>query len=363
MIPVYVPYIDKYKRSAHEAISSNWISNYGIYVNNSEHMFKTILNVKHCILMNSGTAATHCLLLALKNKHPDIAKIYVPNNVFIAPWNCVLSVYGTSCVEVMRTNPETMNIDTSEEYINALDTNSAVFVVHNLGNIVNVPRLKRLRPDIVFVEDNCEGIFGRYEGTYSGTSPSSLCSAISLYANKTLTTGEGGAFFTNDDDTYRYVRSVYSHGMTNQRYIHDKLAYNYRMTNIEAAFLYDQLNDLDHILTSKQQLFANYDRLLQNKLDEGKFAKIKSEVNTTPANWMYCIILPNVGFKQIETYMDERMVQIRPFFYDIRKHEHLKDIQVSDQEIATNGIMLPSYPGLTEKQQEYIVNCLNDWIN
>lgn len=128
--------------------------------------------------------------------------------------------YQKENIEVMKTNLSTLNIDTSEEYIKSLEKNSAVLIVHNLGNIVNVPRLKRLRPDIIFMEDNCEGNFGKYEDTYSGTSVGSLCSAVSFYANKTLTNGEGGAFFTNDDKVYEYIKSIYSHGMTNVRYIH-----------------------------------------------------------------------------------------------------------------------------------------------
>ena len=363
MIPIYIPYLDKYKNSALMAISTNWISNYGIFVKNSEEKLKSILNVKHCILMNNGTAATHCLLLALKYKHPNIKKIYVPNNVFIAPWNCVLMEHPKTNIEVMKINPNTLNIDTSEEYIKSLEKDSAVLIVHNLGNIINVPRLKRIRPDIIFVEDNCEGNFGKYENIYSGTSVDSLCSAVSFYANKTLTTGEGGAFFTNDDNTYEYIKSIYSHGMTNERYIHNKVAYNYRMTNVQAAFLYDQLNDLDHILNLKDNLFKNYDKLLVQTLKEGKIIKLESEENTISANWMYCIIIPELDFKSLEDCMNEKMIQIRPFFYDIRKHDHLKDIKINYPEITNVGIMLPSYPGLKEEQQEYIINCLDSYLN
>lgn len=362
MIPIYIPYIDKYKKSANDAINTNWISNYGIYVKNSEDLLKSLLNVKYCILMNNGTAATHCLMLALKYKYSNIKKIYVPNNTFVAPWNCVLMEYPKLSVEVMKINPETMNIDTSEEYIKSLEENSGVLIVHNLGNIVNVPRLKRLRPDLIFIEDNCEGFFGKYEDKYSGTSEASLCSCVSFYANKTLTTGEGGAFFTNDTEIYDYIKSIYSHGMTVQRYIHDKLAYNYRMTNVQAAFLYEQLNDFDHILKLKENLFNNYDNLLEKHINENKVIKIKSEEKTTSANWMYCIIIPKLDFESIEEFMNEKMVQIRPFFYDIRKHEHLKDIKVDYTELIDNGIMLPSYPGLKQEQQEYIINCLNEYF-
>ena len=92
--------------------------------------------------------------------------------------------YKEEQLEIMKINPDTLNIDTNEDYINTLDKNSCVLIVHNLGNIINVPRLKRIRPDLIFIEDNCEGLFGKYEEEYSGCSKYSLCSAVSFYANK-----------------------------------------------------------------------------------------------------------------------------------------------------------------------------------
>jgi len=172
-IPIYVPDIEKYKKSAYEAIDSGWISNYGKFVTLAENKLKELLGIKHCILMNNGTAATHCLYVSLHLKCPDIRKIYIPDRVFVAPWNAGLSEYSDEFFEVMKIDPKTLNIITSEEYINSLEKNSAVLIVHNYGNIINVPRLKRLRPDIVFIEDNCEGLFGKYERKYSGTE--SLC--------------------------------------------------------------------------------------------------------------------------------------------------------------------------------------------
>jgi perosamine synthetase len=70
---------------------------------------------------------------------------------------------------------------------------------------------------------------------------------LSFYGNKIITTGEGGAFLTNEQNVYEYIKKVYSQGMSNIRYLHNVHAYNYRMTNIQAAFLYDQLNDIDSI--------------------------------------------------------------------------------------------------------------------
>lgn len=363
MIPIYNPYINKYKKSALKAIEDEWISNYGVNVTNSEEKLKNILNIPYCILMNNGTSATHCLFLSLKFKYPNIKKIYVPNNVFVAAWNTCLMQFLKDQIEVMETDENTLNIKTDEDYIKNLSCNSAVLIVHNLGNVVNVPRLKRLRKDLIFIEDNCEGLFGKYEEIYSGCSKDSLCSSASFYGNKTLTTGEGGAFLTHDKELYDYIKSCYSHGMTQTRYIHDKIAYNYRMTNVQAGFLYDQLSDISNILQLKNIIFKNYDNLLHELISNGTIKKIQKEEKTKNSKWMYCIIT-SVNFEKIEKYMEDSLVQVRPFFYDIRCHKHLQDINVSYEPLSifNNGVMLPSYPGLLIEQQEYIVNCLKECI-
>lgn len=364
MIPIYVPFLQKYKKSAINAIEENWISNYGVNISNAEEKLCNILSVKYCILMNNGTAATHSLFVALKHFHPSIKKIYVPNNVFVACWNCALMEYLSDEIEVLQTNEETLNMETSDEYIQSLEKDSAILVVHNLGNVINVPRLKRLRPDIVFMEDNCEGLFGKYENIYSGSYKDTFCSSVSFYANKTLTTGEGGAFFTNNKDVYEFMRSTYSHGMTTTRYIHDKMAYNYRMTNIQAGFLYDQLCDIYNILKLKQDIFKNYDELMINLFENKEIKKYSNEKDTQPGPWMYCILINGIDFLNFEKFMEQKLVQVRPFFYSIKNHLHLKHITNNHKEceIFKDGIMLPSYPGLEKEKQEYIVNCIKEYL-
>lgn len=366
MIPIYKPYISKYKSSAIDAINSEWISNHGKYINLSSDKLTNILGNKYCILMNNGTSATHCLFKALKFKYPNIKKIYVPNNVFVAPWNCCLMEYPEIMMEVMKTDINTLNIDTSEEYIKTLEPNSAVCIVHNLGNIINVPRLKRLRPDLIFIEDNCEGLFGKYEGLYSGTA--SLCSAVSFYGNKTITTGEGGAFFTDDEDIFKYINSIYSHGMTSERYIHDKVATNFRMTNVQAGFLYDQLNDIEHILHLKNKVFENYNKLLQQLITDNKVKLIQHEENTEHSKWMYSITVPSKPFKEIEEHMKINNIDVRPIFYDIHEHSHLIHIKTYCDnkkilDITNCSLMLPSFPEISEEDQKYVINCLENYIN
>ena len=271
-------------------------------------------------------------------------------------------------MEVMRMDIETWNIYTDEEYIKGLDVNSAVLIVHNLGNIINVPRLKRIRPDLIFIEDNCEGFTGKCENIYSGTSESSLCSSISFYGNKIITTGEGGAFFTNDDEVYNYILKAYSQGMSSIRYLHDTHAYNYRMTNIEAAFLYDQLNDFENIINNKKRIFENYKKLLKPLIETNRVAIFKEETNTECANWIFALRLINnkKGIQETSDFFKENNIDIRPFFYPINKHGHLKDVVFEDpvSGILNNEIiMVPSSPSITLETQKYVVKIIEIFIN
>lgn len=368
MINIYEPDIKKYSENAIDAIKSGWISNHGEYINLSTKKMCDFLNCNHMILLSNGTCATHCLFLAIKYKYPEISKIYVPNNAYVAAWNSALMVYNIEQIEVMKMNPYTWNIETDENYIQSLDKNSAVLIVHNLGNIINVPRLKKIRPDLVFVEDNCEGLFGKYNDIYSGTSDDILCASISFYGNKIITTGEGGAFLTNHQDVYEHIKKVYSQGMSSIRYLHDVHAYNYRMTNIQAAFLYNQLNDIDHILSNKKQIFNNYEILLQPLIIEGKIALFKKEEGTENAHWIFALrIIGNTkSIEETTEFFKTHNVDIRPFFYPINKHGHLTSVQ-NDDDISfllnKEIIMIPSSPSITLDEQKIVVDAINRFLH
>uniref|UniRef100_A0A6C0JAK2 DegT/DnrJ/EryC1/StrS aminotransferase family protein n=1 Tax=viral metagenome TaxID=1070528 RepID=A0A6C0JAK2_9ZZZZ len=367
MINIYEPSIDKYKESAINAIKEGWISNHGKLVELANEKLKSFINSKHSILMSNGTCATHCLFLALKFKYPNINKIYVPNNCYIAAWNAVLMEYNIKQIELMKMDINTWNIATDEEYIKTLNENAAVLIVHNLGNVINVPRLKRIRPDLIFVEDNCEGMFGKYEDMFSGMSESSLCSSCSFYGNKIITTGEGGAFFTQDKSVYNYMKSVYSQGMSETKYLHNVYAYNYRMTNIEAGFLYDQLNDVENILENKYKIFQTYDNLLEGLVKLGKIKLIKKEENTKHSPWIYALrILDNTKtIEETSEFFKSNNIDIRPFFYPINAHEHLKMVENDDETsyvLNKEIIMIPSSPNITYEEQKLVVDVIYKFI-
>ena len=367
MINIYNPNINSYKKSSLEAINDNWISNHGKFIDLATKKIKEITKSKYTILMANGTCATHCLFLSLKFKYPNLNKIYVPNNCYVAAWNTALMEYDINTLEVLKMNNDTWNITVDEDYFKSLQKNSAVLIVHNLGNIVNVPILKKIRPDLIFVEDNCEGMFGKYEKTYSGMSDSSLCSSCSFYGNKIVTTGEGGAFFTQDEEVYNYIKSVYSQGMSQKKYLHDLHAYNYRMTNIQAGFLYDQLNDINHILKNKYKIFQNYDNLLSELVELKKIKLIKYEENTKNAPWIYALRIVNnrKSIEETSAFFKSNNIDIRPFFYPINQHKHLKDIKNEDDVsfiLNKEIIMIPSSPTITLEEQEQVVNVFYKFI-
>ena len=352
MIPIYSPRI--YTESAQKALESGWISSQGEYIERATHTLKEILGVPYVVLMNNGTSATHMLIQSLKYRYPNLTKIYVPNNVFVAVWNTVLYEYPSDAIEVLDTDPETLNMRTDESYLMSLQQDSAVVIVHNIGNIINVPRLKRLRPDIVFVEDNCEGLFGKYEGTFSGTSPASLCSAVSFFANKTITSGEGGALFTHDKELYEFVYKTVHHGMTSARYVYDVMGRNYRMTNIQAVLLYDQLEHLDSIRRDKHAIFRVYQEHLK---DTTVIPRV--EEGTVPSEWMFVCGLKDIRYEELEAYMKSYAIDIRPFFYDISVHTHLNNIRARPLGGDVTYFMLPSYPDLTLEQVKHICQTVN----
>jgi perosamine synthetase len=336
MIPIYTPSFST--QSIQDALQSGWISSQGKYVSMVEEKLKDVLQVQHVMLLANGTCATHCLFMALKWKHPSVHKIYVPDNVYIAAYNAALMEYPLETLEVLPIDPQTLNMDCS--VINSLETNSALLVVHNLGHIVNVPALQRQRPDLIFLEDNCEGFLGTYEGQPSGSA--SLCSSLSFFANKTITCGEGGAFCTNDADLAEYIFRTTHQGQTDTRYLHDRLGYNYRLTNLQAALLNDQLDDLDEIMFKKRRVFDWYAAQLGDLYQPVE--------DCTNANWMVCVRLPGVhpSFEGVET---------RPFFYHVRDHAHLKDIQLHplhsaelSRTLHQECVLLPSYPDLSFQQ-------------
>ena len=363
MIKIYNPWLtEKSKKYAIDAIESGWISSQGSYTHKAKEMLCDLLDVEYTILMSNGTTATHCLSKSINYMYPKVRNIIVPNNVYVAAWNSFLfdSYYnpfiGVDC------DIDTWNYDMSKLYEVLRSANhetTALMCVHNLGNIMNIPKIMRDFPNLIIVEDNCEGLFGKHEDSYSGTK--SLCSSVSFFANKTITSGEGGAYFTNCKDTYEHISSFINQGNTTTKFVHDRMATNYRMTNVQAAILCGQLEDLSLIREKKEMIFDYYKTNLKD-CENIKF-QVK-EQDTQLSNWMFGIrFLNGKDYSIVEREMRNLEVDTRPMFYCYDRHSHLLEkincpINKNAKEISRTGCILPSYPGLQIGELERVVEAV-----
>lgn len=366
-IPIYKPFLPQESlKYAHEALDSTWISSQGKYITLVQEKLEELLKVKHVLLLNNGTSACHLVAKALsKNLNLNNKKIIVPDNVYAAAWNGFLFDKEYKLIPI-KTDLKTWNFDLKElKFKIEKYPEASVLIVHNIGNIINVPELKKQFPNTTFVEDNCEGFLGKYNNLYSGTA--SLASSISFFGNKNITSGEGGAFITNNDELYNYCKVIHSQGQSATRFIHSELGYNYRITNIQAAILHGQLEILPQILEMKQEVFIRY----RNALKNHKKVFIQSiENGTEHSNWMFGIrIKNNKNYEIAETYFRNNGVDIRPMFYPITSHTHLVNKSNISKSNCKNAeilnrecIILPSYPGLTVEEQNHILKVLNDYI-
>ncbi|SRR6266403_232000 len=361
MIPIYKPFLnEKNLYHAHKAIDSTWISSVGDYLDLSKNKLKEITNSKYVVLTNNGTTATHLLALGLKFKHPKINRIIVPNNVYVAAWNSFIFGPKYKLIPIdADLDTWNYNLDEIEKHI---DEYTAILAVHNVGNIINIPKLKERFPNTPILEDNCEGFLGKYskDGNLVHSGTESLMSSISFFGNKTITCGEGGAVLIQDEELFEYINNIKSQGQSNIRYIHKYLGYNYRMTNIQAALLYGQMEDLETITSLKHNVITEYKIKLDYLVEKGLLQYQKSEDGTQHSMWMFGVRFPTINQKikkELELYLYSNSIESRPMFYSIKHHEHLKNIKCETKNadlLNSQCLILPSYPELSGSQIKYI---------
>jgi len=352
MIPIYKPYFTDYNiRYAQATLKSGWLSAGHAYYPDVVEKLKEMFNYKYVLLTSSGTAANHLMAKCIAKKF-STRTVFVPNNVYVASWNPFLydNYFNLFFIDA---DLDTWNARPSSDLY---DGNKCVYLaVHNLGNPVDVPWLKTAYPNFVIVEDNCEGLGGKYRGLNTGTE--SIFSTLSFYMNKTITSGEGGAFITSDEESYEYAKLIHGQGQSNERYIHSELGYNYRMTSLQAAILYGQLEDYYHIKEQKRHIFDYYREAFKNV--PNLLLQIE-DLHCEHANWMFGVrIKGNPGYSTVKEFFDYSQIETRPMFYPITYHNHLKHINgisIEKAEILSKEcFMLPSHPLLQERDLRYIV--------
>jgi dTDP-4-amino-4,6-dideoxygalactose transaminase len=204
-----------------------------------EREFAAFCHVKHAVAVNNGTAALHAALLAAGIGPGD--EVIVPSFTFIATATSV-SMCGAvpRCVDV---DDRTFNLDPEAVEKAITPATRAVVGVHLFGQLCDVAAISGLcgEHDLTFIEDAAQAHGATFTGLPAGSFGDMGC--FSFYATKNMTTGEGGMVTTGSDELAAALRLLVNHGQS-RKYLHTRLGYNYRMTDVEAAMGLVQLRRL-----------------------------------------------------------------------------------------------------------------------
>jgi len=256
MIPVNEPLIGKEElRNVVDCVKSGWISSKGNYIKSFEEEFAKFCGVRYGISTTSGTTALHLALACLGIKKGD--EVIMPTFTMIATAYAVLYL-GAKPVFI-DSEDRTWNMDVSkvEEAINS--KTKALLPVHIYGHPVDMDAVIRLskKYGLFIIEDAAEAHGAEYKSRLCGSMGDMGC--FSFYANKVITTGEGGMVITNSRKLAERARLLkdLSHS-PKQRFLHIDLAYNYRMTNMQAAIGLAQVRKVDQLIEKKRRIARLY---------------------------------------------------------------------------------------------------------
>ena len=343
-----------------DCIEENWISSQGKYIGMFEESFASFLGTKYALAVSNGTVALHLALVTMGIGPGD--EVIVPGLTFIATANSV-SYTGAKAV-FADSEMDTWNIDPASIEKLITPRTKAIIPVHLYGQPCRMDEIMAIakKNNLMVIEDAAEAHGAQYKGRYVGSIGQVGC--FSFFGNKIITTGEGGMVVTNDRELYEKAKILRDHGMDPQRkYWHKYIGFNYRMTNLQAAIGFAQVERIAEILRRKLQIAE----LFRKKLGSNP-GFIFSPKNDWSVNicWMCSIVLRNGSYNGLSRdalieVLKKQNIESRPFFYPIYKMPpYASDLNLPVCELlSANGINLPSYPELKDEEIEHICNFIN----
>jgi len=355
-IPVNEPLLaGNEKKYLSECIDTGWISSEGPFVKRFEEEFAARVGRKYGIAVTNGTAAIDAAVEALSIGDGD--EVILPTFTIIS---CILQIKRSGAIPVLvDSDPLTWNMDVSQIEAKITSKTKAIMVVHIYGLPVDMDIIMDLcqRYNLKLIEDTAEMIGQTYKGRQCGSFGD--ISTVSFYSNKHITTGEGGMILTDDEEiaiNCREIRNLYF--KPDNRFVHERLGWNLRMTNIQAALGVAQLERLDELLEKKRWIGQKYNQLLE-KLP-GVQLPLKETSYAKNIYWVYGLVLDDelkFDAKEIMSNLHKNGIGCRPFFYPMHQQPVLINSGLFKGEkypvaerLYRQGFYLPSGLSLTEDQ-------------
>lgn len=338
VIPLHRPiFIGNEKKYLNECIDSTYVSSVGKFVDRFENMVAEFTQAKKAVVCVNGTEALHMALMLCGVKRND--EVITQPLTFIATANAI-SYIGAKPVFI-DVDKETMGLSALKvsEFLN---TNaevhddgfcynkvtgnriSACLPMHTFGHPVKLFDLKKVcdKFNIALVEDAAESIGSKYKGIHTGTI--GKIGVLSFNGNKTITTGGGGMILTNDEELGKLAKYLTTQAKIQHpwEFVHDKIGYNYRMPNINAALGCAQMENLPLFIQKKRELAKNYSEFF-NSIGIQFF---KEPVDCESNYWLNAIILENKKQRdEFLEYSNNQRVMVRPIWCLMTKLEMYKN--------------------------------------
>lgn len=353
-LPVCEPLLDGNELAyVTEAVRTGWISSSGSYVGAFEQAFAAYCGVRHGIAVCNGTVALHLALTALGVGPGD--EVIIPDFTMIAS---ALAVCQTGAMPVFAdADPVTWNVSPAAVEACLSPRTKVIMAVHIFGLPCAMDALQAIadRHGILVMEDAAEAHGAQYAGRKTGGL--SRVAAFSFFANKNLTTGEGGMVVTDDDrlaEACRYYKNMCFPLNSPRTYLHADLGFNYRMSNLHAAIGLAQTERADEHRRKRQ----TNGKLYRSLLSEIPGIRLQGDVpGGESVFWMNGLcVTPRYGRSRDElaSRLREQGIDTRLFFNGMHRQPALQkygcrssgDWPVSD-ELADNGLYLPSASALS----------------
>ena len=342
----------KEERYVLQALRSGQLS-MGPFIEKFEKKFAKAVGTKYAVGVSSGTAGLHMALIAAGIKEGD--EVITSPYSFVASANAILYV-GAKPV-FADIDPKTYNIDPKDIEHRITPRTKAIMPIHIFGQPSDMDAIMDIarRHDLLVVEDACESLLATYKGKGAGTFGQS--GVFAFYANKQMTTGEGGMIVTNDARVDELCRSLRNQGRApNMQWLdHDRLGFNYRMDELSAAVGLAQVENISMLIKKRKELAGWYGKELASLSGKIEIPYVAPE--NTHTWFVYVIKLRDasrdrdeviVQLKKLGVHCKPYLPSIHMFDFYRKMGFHPGDYPVSEA-ASKSTLALPFYIGLTKK--------------
>lgn len=355
MIPQFEPWLgDEELAQLTETIKANWITG-GPKVKEFERQMAGLCGVKHAIAICNGTLALYVGLKAMGIGEGD--EVIVPDFTFIASANSVVMAGATPIL--VDIDPRTFNIDPESTEKAITRKTKAVMPVHIYGQAADMDAICAIakKRRLLLIEDAAQGIGVKFMGRPVGGFGDVGC--LSFYADKTMTTGEGGMVLTNDDKLAENCLILKHQGRTGRgMYFHEHIGYNFRLTDLQAAIGLAQLSKLPTIIERKKKNEKLYRDLLAG-VDAVEFPYIDSRGFNVPFRINIMVDDP----ESLSAFLNENEIGSRRFFFPLHQQPcyQIKGEFRNSVKAYQRGLSLPSSVKLTEDEITFITDKIREF--